>query len=539
MQRGQSGRDQESNHLLRSIAQAVKPYRSGSLDQAPLSHLFVFLENHRLSGSLWVVDPGQDSTVQFVRGAPAKARSTLVVPHLGELLVELGYIDQRAYDETIDFALRGGGLHGAMLVACGKLESSALHAGLREQTALRLIELFRNAGQHARFAFYRDVDLLASWGGPELTPVDPYWVLWWGTRDRPHDEHVSAALELIAREALLLRRDVDWDRFAFDREAQRFLTWWGEHPATVDQLLAYAGMPENRIANLIVALFLTRSLAYAETRPAPAPVAPKRPPMDSVTDLFVRRSPVEPEVPSQVEKDEHVSVDLDEEVEFPAEEWDDPAVGSDEPDEQQTTGANDRMRQAFQTLLDSVEQESAIEPLPARGPTHSELDLARSAEAMQWSSRCHTALRDGEFEEAERCAGQALALLPENAVLKTDYAWAASLLPSRRKIGDMGDLLDLLKEATATDPQLDRPYYVRGTIFEHLGLHREAYAEYRAAFARNASNADAATKIREYVRRAKDTGSLEPGGKPYADQTSPMAIPAKAGALLAKLWKRG
>jgi tetratricopeptide (TPR) repeat protein len=169
------------------------------------------------------------------------------------------------------------------------------------------------------------------------------------------------------------------------------------------------------------------------------------------------------------------------------------------------------------------------------GASSSGLDLARSAEAMQWSSRANEALRKGDIEQAERSAAKASELLPDNAVLKTDYAWAASLLPARRKIGDVGNLLDLLKEASEADPALDRPYYVRGTIFEHLGLYEKAYAEFRGAFARNAHNAEAAAKIQEYVRRYKATGSVEPDGAPDSNGGQGASM---AGGIFAKLWER-
>lgn len=572
---GFSGRDRETEVLLRSVARAVKPYKSGSLAKAPLSHLLVYLETQGVSGSLWLCDERHDSTVQFVRGAPAKVKTTHAVPHLGELLVELGYIDQRSYAETIDFALRGGGLHGAMLVACGLLDQQGLEAGLREQTALRLIEICRHVRSRTRFAFYRDVDLLASWGGVELTSVDPWWVLWWGNRDRKAGASVRAALGLLGDEFLVLRSDADLDRFGFGEAERQFLSGWASQSATVATLLTYPDLPRERIAQLIVVLFLTRSLSYDEAMPtrirqAPEPAA--REAMDSVTQLLPRSIMQEPQIeeakapqpsladstletgaPSFSEtepiEDDEVPVVFEQEEGFeqppaaappPPEPVVAPAPPVDVPvsiERETSSRAEARMTQAFQTLLDPVEQEADQEPPPPRGPTHSELDLARSAEAMQLASASHAALARGEIQQAERLAAAALERLPDNAVLKTDYAWAASLLPARRDIGDVGDLLDLLNEATTSDPALDRAYYVRGTIFQSLGLHAQAYAEFRAAFARNAHNAEAAEKIQEYVRRMKATGSLEPDGKPKQQQDE--GISARAGAMLAKLWKRG
>jgi len=551
--------------LCRSVSHAVRPTKAGSLRKAPLAQLLVYLERQAWTGSLWLYDDRSDSTVLFVDGAPAKVRTTLPVPPLGELLMELGFIDRVAYDQTIHFALRGGGLHGAMLMACGKLDQETLEAGLREQTALRLIELFRHAQPASRFAFYRDVDLLASWGGVELTPVDPWWVLWWGSRQGVADESVRSALELLGHDPIVLQRDTEWERFGFDDMECAFLKWWGEHSVTVPDLLTYPKLPSDRVELLLYVLFLTGRFAFAEVA-APAPskahvvakpaaeraqeqpeLAPQpRAEMDSVTEVFFRPEVDEPatkRMPSipdttvptgqpsfmqQVEAS-YQSVDIPvhmEEVDEAAEPF------------AQTTDNSMRMEMAFQTLLDPFEKGEDEPPAP-RGPTNSELDLARNLEAMRWSSQALTAMRRGEFDQAEQYAAAALKLSPGNALLKTEYAWAAFHTPARRKIGDVGDLLDMLREATDADPALDRPYYVRGEIFSYLGMHAKAYAEYRAAFARNAHNAEAAEKIGTYVRNLNRYGTLDPDGKqPLPPKTSPMSIPNRAGAIFSRLWKR-
>jgi tetratricopeptide (TPR) repeat protein len=535
------------------------------LRKAPLAQLLVYLERQAWTGSLWLYDDHSDSTVLFVDGAPAKVRTTLPVPPLGELLMELGFIDRVAYDQTIHFALRGGGLHGAMLMACGKLDQETLEAGLREQTALRLIELFRQAQPASRFAFYRDVDLLASWGGVELTPVDPWWVLWWGSRHGVADESVRSALALLGHDPIVLQRDTEWERFGFDDEERAFLKWWGGHEVTVPDLLTYPGLPSDRVELLLYVLFLTGRFAFAEV-PAPVPskvrqpakpapereqdqheLAPQpRAEMDSVTEVFFRpevdepatkRMPSVPDTtvptgpPSFVRQVEASYQSLD--IPVHMEEADEVA----EPIAQITENSL-RMEQAFQTLLDPFETGEEEPPAP-RGPTNSELDLARNLEAMRWSSQALTAMRRGDFDEAEQYAAAALKLSPGNALLKTEYAWAAFHQPARRKIGDVGDLLDMLREATDADPALDRPYYVRGEIFAYLGMHAKAYAEYRAAFARNAHNAEAAAKIGTYVRNLNRYGTLDPDGtQPSPPKTSPMSIPNRAGAIFSRLWKR-
>lgn len=547
-------RDRKSDVVCRSVAGAMKPTKAGSLGKASLAHLMVYCERHELTGSLWLHDDTSDSTILFVEGAPAKVRTSLPVPRLGELLLELGLIDRSAYAETLHFALRGGGLHGALLKACGKLDQDSLEAGLREQTALRLIKIFPAVKPSSRFALYRDVDLLASWGGVELTPVDPWWVLWWGSRSCPPDEFVHSALDLLGTDPLILQHDTAWERFGFDESEMGFLSWWGEHPVSVPGLLTYPMLDPQVIRTLVYVLFLTHRLGYAETSPSKPDEAEEddgdwselpteelhrgHPAVVRIRDLDATRASLvertlETGPPSFI-GDREISIPIT--VADPVEEAAvEPVAPTPAPE--RAGRASIRMERAFQTLLDPVERGEEELP-PPRGPTNSELDLASNLEAMRWSSQAVAAMRNGEYEKAEHCAAKALELSPGNAVLKTEYAFAAFMTPARRRIGDVGDLLELLKDATNTDPALDRPYYVRGMIFEYLGLYEKAYAEFRACFARNGHNAEAAAKVQEYVQRHKRTGTLDTDGKPSAKKASPMSIPTRAGAILSRFWKK-
>jgi tetratricopeptide (TPR) repeat protein len=442
-----------------------------------------------------------------------------------------------------------------LLKACGKLDQDSLEAGLREQTALRLIKIFPAVKPSSRFALYRDVDLLAAWGGVELTPVDPWWVLWWGSRSCPPDDFVRSALDLLGTDPLILQRDTSWDRFGFDESEMGFLAWWGEHAVSVPGLLTYPRLDPQVIETLVYVLFLTHRLGFAETSPSNAGAEDEDEGewSETVTEVLQRGHPgtvriqdrdairaslvertVETGPPSFI-GDQEISIPIT--VEDPIEETAVEPVAT-APASERAGRASMRMERAFQTLLDPVECGSEDELPPPRGPTNSELDLAGNLEAMRWSSQAVAALRNGEYERAEHFAAKALERSPGNALLKTEYAFAAFMTPARRRIGDVGDLLELLKDATNSDPALDRPYYVRGMIFEYLGLYEKAYSEFRASFARNAHNAEAAAKVKEYVQRHKRTGTLDGDGKPSAKNASPMSIPTRAGAILSRFWKK-
>lgn len=390
-------------------------------------------------------------------------------------------------------------------MACGLLDQRGLEIGLRNQIGLQLLAIFRTAAPSTWFAFYRDTDLLASWGGPELTPIDPWWLLWRGNREIAPDAPVWAIVQRLSSERLVLRDDVDADRFGFEPDERSFLSWWGNHPVTVEQILSYPCLPRGRLARMIEVLFLTRNLSYARPSSRPPATQPSSRPDDlrRPSHAVVEPSPCCREAPPPSQPG---------------------------PVSERRGTPSTRMAAVHESVLASVDAVSESRE-PERRGTPSELDLAQRSEALRLSERSKKALEEGRMQEAERLAAEALKILPRNAVLKTEYAWVASHLPARRKIGDVGDLIDLLNQATESDPNFDQAYFVRGTIYEYLGLYEKALADFRMALARNRRNQAARERVTEYTRRVKESGSLEPG-------RGPSGLAAHAKTVFSGLWRR-
>jgi len=137
--------------------------------------------------------------------------------------------------------------------------------------------------------------------------------------------------------------------------------------------------------------------------------------------------------------------------------------------------------------------------------------------------------RIGNFAEAEALARTALEARRSDPHVKTELAWSLALQPQRRQTGDLGEPLQLAKEAIAQNPNLDGPLCVQGIIYQALGMHEEAYRSFRRARANNPRCVEATNQLNAYTARHRETGSLEP--RPES------ARPSGLVAALSKLFK--
>ena len=194
----------------------MSPAAKGDLVKTPLAHLIVFIAERRLNGSLVLHgDDGSASTVYFVGGAPAKVQTSYPGTHLGRVLLQLGFIDDDVLTRSLAEHQQTGTLHGQILRAMGAIDQAQLVAGLREQMMRRLLKLFEKLGDLTTYAFYADVNLLSDWGGPEVTPIDPYRVMWEGMHLRPNDSSIDPTLARLGSVAVGVSHKADLRRFGF------------------------------------------------------------------------------------------------------------------------------------------------------------------------------------------------------------------------------------------------------------------------------------------------------------------------------------
>ncbi len=237
----------------------VAPSASGTLARTPLPHLLVFVMDRKLDGSIvFTSGDGTEHVAVFSQGAPAKVRTPFPVVHLGRLLLEMGVIDSETHDRTLTELAQRGGLHGTILKAAGAISHEQLIAGLREQTMRRMVKLFESLGDEATYSFYKDLNLLDSWGGPELTPLDPLLLLWAGVHVRPNAPHIDTTLSRIDGGLVRVHLGANADRFMFGAPERTYLEVLQAKPCSLIDSVAMGLLPERTAKLLIYVLLITR-----------------------------------------------------------------------------------------------------------------------------------------------------------------------------------------------------------------------------------------------------------------------------------------
>jgi hypothetical protein len=174
----------------------IPPTAQGDLAKTPLVHVLVYVLDRELSGSMVVLDPeGREHCVFFDRGAPAKVRTEHPVAMLGEELIAARMLPPAALDAMVRAAQEHTSLLGDYLVRNRLVTRVAVDQALRSQVIHRLEWLAKLPGE-TRYEFYRDQNLLASWGG-EMTPCEPLGAILCAMRSwNDHDRIISNLMRL-------------------------------------------------------------------------------------------------------------------------------------------------------------------------------------------------------------------------------------------------------------------------------------------------------------------------------------------------------
>jgi len=252
-------------------APEIPPTASGRLAKTPFPHLLVYMLDKQLDGSVFFqAADGTEHIVNFTNGAPSKARTGWPVEHLGRVLLELGFIDEVTLDSTLALLPASGELHGQMLLSLGKIDRAQLIVGVREQLMRRMVRLFERLDEGAAYAFYAGINLLESWGGPELTPIDPLRILSSGVRARPDHPHVDPTLARLGSAPLVVRPATnELQRFGFTSDEIGVIDLMRARPTSLAEILGSGLAPELSIKLIVYILLITRNIDLGRRDQAP------------------------------------------------------------------------------------------------------------------------------------------------------------------------------------------------------------------------------------------------------------------------------
>src|SRR5258707_3779877 len=208
----------------------------------------------QVSGSLVLADaaeqPGQEHGVYFLGGTASKFRTGKPIAHLGPVLFELGYLSEQALNDSLAAIAGRGELHGEYLCRIGVIDRAKLMTGLREQGQRKIAFLF-GLPSSTHYAFYQDVNLLDTWGGPELTPLEPLATIWAAVGSRGDEPIVAAMLERLGSTTLKLHEKSDVSRFGFSPQELGAIDLIRARPCTLTALIETGIVPRRRIELIV------------------------------------------------------------------------------------------------------------------------------------------------------------------------------------------------------------------------------------------------------------------------------------------------
>jgi curved DNA-binding protein CbpA len=563
---------------------------SGSLERTPLANLFVYCLDRSLSGTLVLeAADGLRHAVYFHYGSPAKVRTGDPFMHLGRVLLEMGKIDDATLNKTLAQLTPGGTPHGRLLVQLGAIDETTLLDGLREQLLRKLAHLYELPDATV-FAFYEGKNLLESWGGPEVTPIDALSVIWLGVRARPTDPRVDAALGQLGAMVLRVHPEGDFRRFKLSDRGRGIVDMLRVRPCTLAELIDAGVAGEREVRLVTYAFLITRHLDLgngkppigAQEREPPSSRDPMRstgsqlgkvklkpggrvraaveigpnmpgspePPAAAIPapELEARRVEIR-ERAEKIDKEDYFTmlgvdreagVDALQSTYFSlAKKWHPDRLPDELTDSKELAAkVFARLTEAFQTLTDLEKRKKYIEAMQKGGVSPEEQEkVARILEAQMDFQKAEILLKKGDRAGAERHASRAAMKDPEQVDYAALLLWLRSQDP-QVSLEELASVLQELDLVLAREPNHQRSLWYRGNVAKRAGNMEKAMKDFRKLIELDPRHVDATREVRLYEMR-------HPGGKSASEKRPPSGstkVDEKSqvpfGDLLGKLFKK-
>jgi hypothetical protein len=270
----------------------------GLLADTPLAHLFVYMLDRELSGSVVLRAPdGVMHALKFDRGVSVKVRTGQPIAPLDTLLSEVGLVDAATLRDSLATSSATKQLHGRVLVARGALDQATLLEVLRVQASRKLAALFE-LPDATRFTYYADRDVLERYGGPEPLPVDPWAVVAEGMRRRNEAPIIDATLHHFGGTPLRLVESVDPARLTLDPHERVVADTLRARSATVADLLELPGIVPDAVRRALYVLAILRGLDTGAPAREPVGLARTVAPLADLRSLARSRRVTAAQTPS-------------------------------------------------------------------------------------------------------------------------------------------------------------------------------------------------------------------------------------------------
>ncbi|MFO0677346.1 MAG: tetratricopeptide repeat protein [Polyangiaceae bacterium] len=243
-----------------SKATIPTPSASGTLASRPMAHLLVYASERALTGTfVFKADDGGEVGAAYVeRGLVSKIRTRGNVAFLGRVLYELGLVTEEALNASLVRLASERRLHGQILLEAGAVTPEGLAEALLDQVARKLHHLLA-LPPSTTFEFFEGTNVLATFGAPEGTLVDPMPAVWRGIKENPSQTHLATVLGHANLARIRIGRGARLDRFDFEPEELALaesIALTG--PLSMKQLLATSKLEPRRVGLLVYLLVITK-----------------------------------------------------------------------------------------------------------------------------------------------------------------------------------------------------------------------------------------------------------------------------------------
>jgi curved DNA-binding protein CbpA len=548
---------------------APQPTAAGTLAATPMQHLLVYALERRLSGSIVLETPqGERSAFEVESGVPTKAKTSQPVIHLGRVLLEMRALDERTLHETLARVAKEKVLHGRLLIEERMVDQQTLDEALREQLA-RKIQWMATLPPQTIYGYYEGASFLSRWGG-EPTPLEPLALIWRAIRSYESPQRIDAALARLPQRELRLHPEAQPSRFRFSDRDRVVLDLLRAKPHSLRELLESEVADEAAVKRVLYALAVTRHLALggdqkpigtsAAQRENPRPAPPRK--LRATTGS--RRQPVQaaqavapapteshadasPELAAQrremLERARSIPTENYYEILGVSRDAKAPAIQAAffqlakrwHPD-RLPAGLSDvrelvvrtftRMSEANQVLGDPQSRAEYDELLAQGGGSSEEQEQVQAVmRALMNYQKAQVLLKKRNLAEAEQHAKQAVDEDPTQADYLALYAWVLSQKPERAD-GKLDDLVELLGQAVAKEPNNQSARFYRAQLLKRAGRSAEAMRDFRWIVEHDPKNLEAAREIRLFEMRKSQTNEAGAGAQ------------KPVGRLLGKFFKR-
>jgi hypothetical protein len=246
-----------------------EPTARGTLAATPLAHVLVYMLDHALTGAVvFYEQDGYEHDIYFQHGIPAKVRLGRMVALLGEELILMGAMERAVLDNAVESARRLGVLIGEFLVGENLVSRDVLARALETQL-LKKVAALANLPPETSYAYYRDMNTIAEWGGREIAlggPLNPILATVRAWHDRAR---VRATLSRIGKHPLVFHEEADLASMLLTPQEKLVIDTIRNESCSLPQLYKKKIADDEVVSSLVYTLAVTRQFAFKGQKKGP------------------------------------------------------------------------------------------------------------------------------------------------------------------------------------------------------------------------------------------------------------------------------